>query len=317
MSEYLVFDMDIHSENNTAFILCAGFGTRLAPLTNFVPKALFPIVNRTALEIIIRRLSSRKSGIKSFYINAYHLAEQISAAANSDSISQFGANVKVVVELPKILGTAGGIGNLYRNAGKPDGTILVHNGDVIEDFDIEALYYFHRKSGAAATLVLVDNPQTNSVICDGKRVIAFRSGEGSTYSGVSLIEPNFLKTFPHNKFASLVEYLRPYIKRGLVFAYKTRKFWCDYGTLNSYLELHRKILVDSAMQIDGAGEHIYISPDADVHPDAEIGGFAAIGKNAQIPAGCTIINSIVWKNTNVKPGKYVNTILTPYGKSDV
>ena len=200
----------------------------------------------------------------------------------------------------------------------PEGDILVHNGDVIEDFDIPAIYDFHKSKNAAVTLVLVDNPPTNSVVCgENDKVISIEQGKGLTYSGVAIMNSAFLKSLPHNRFAPLKEFLEMWIEQGKIFGYRTKNFWCDYGTFGSYLQLHRKILSDGSLPFDNSGAGKYIHPTAYIHPDAVVGGFAVIGENARISSGCRIINSVVWKNTIIRSGEHINAILTPFGNIDV
>ena len=300
---------------HTAFILAAGCGTRLAPLTNFIPKALFPIANRPALNIALGNLS--RFGIRHFRINAYHHAKQIESAISSGMIVPDNSSANVIVEMPVVLGTAGGIGNLFRSAGEPDETILVHNCDVINDFDIAEVYRFHIDSDALGTLILIDNPQTNSVCFDNNIVTGFSIGNGLTYSGVGLFEPEILKTFPHNRFASLTDCLMPFIERKEIQAFIGDKFWCDFGSLPAYLELHRRILRENVLPSLNKGRNILIEQSAGIARNAKLSGFVCIGENVEIQDNCSLTNCVVWKGTTIKSGKHINSVLTPYGIIDV
>ena len=298
----------------TAFILAAGYGTRLAPLTDYMPKALFPVVDKPALQLVIERLYSH--GIRNFYINAHHHARMVADFAAQRGAMFADAEVHVVVEEREILGTAGGLGNLFRVAGEPQETILIHNGDIIEDFDIAGAYEFHKSRNAAMTMILVDNPDTNSVCTDGGKVVGFSQGDGLTYSGVAFIEPAMLASFPHDKFASLTDCIKKWLGARAVYAMAQDKFWRDFGTLAQYLELHRRILMDGESDSAHAGARVWISPDANVHPDAEIAGFAAIGARAII-GKCKIANCIVWQETRLSHGEYYNAIVAPQTRVDI
>lgn len=294
-----------------AFILCAGFGTRLAPLSHHLPKALFPVVAEPALKILLRQL--HKIGIEKFFINAHHLWNNITTAIGSSGFVPNGAAAKVIVEREKILGTGGGIANLFYAAGMPNETILIHNGDVVHDFDLISAYDVHRSSGAVATMLLRDNPKTNSVLYNGNRIVGFAHGQGLTYTGIMFAEQELFRTFPKDDFATLTDCIKPWLAQKLVYLYRSEKFWCDFGTLQSYIELHKKILIDGTLSIDGSGETIYISRSASVHPKAKLGGFVSIGDDAVVPEHCEILNCIVWNGTNVKQGKFINAIITPFG----
>ncbi len=285
------------------------------PLTNFVPKALFPIANQPALRLLLNRLASL--GIREFFINAHHLAPKIVEAVRDGSIVPGGAEINVVVEQEEILGTAGGIGNLYRSAGTPNETILLHNCDVIENFDLAEAYEIHRSSGAAMSMLLTDNPDTNSVIVEGDFVVGFERGRGLTYSGVALMEPEMMRSLPQSEPASLKDYIVKWSSRRLVRGIALSGFWRDFGTFTAYLHLHRSILIDGALEIDGAGRRFLIGDGANVHPAAELSGFVALGSGASVPQNCKLANCVVWENTDVPQGMHINRILTPFGIVDV
>ena len=85
-------------------ILAAGFGTRLKPLTNDLPKPLFPVLNRPILGHALNFLKSH--GIKEIAVNLHHQPEKIINYFGDGK--DFGVNLYYSKE-EKILGTAGGI----------------------------------------------------------------------------------------------------------------------------------------------------------------------------------------------------------------
>lgn len=294
----------------TAYILSAGFGTRLAPITNFIPKALFPIFGEPALKRLLQHLS--RHNIKRFNINVHHHREQICYALQSQNFVPSGCTVEISVE-EKILGTAGGLGNIFRNF--PTGsTILVHNVDVVEKFEIEKAFDFHRETGAVATMILVKNPATDSVEIDSRgRIVSFYGGKW-TYSGVMFIEPELVRTFPSNRFSNLTDLLMTWIEKRLVASYIEKNFWCDFGNFHKYLDMHVQILQEKIFDWEGAGEGIFIAQGAQVN--GEILKNVWIGRNAYIPKGATINDSVIWDNTRVTPGRWSRTIWTPWGIVD-
>ena len=121
-----------------AIILAAGFGTRLKPLTNKLPKPMFPVLNRPILEHALHFLSSQ--GIKEIAINLHHQSEKI--------IDYFGngKNFKVELHFSKeenILGTAGGIKKLELFF--KDETFLVINSDILVDINLKDVLKFHKE----------------------------------------------------------------------------------------------------------------------------------------------------------------------------
>lgn len=135
-----------------AMILAAGFGTRLRPLTNTVPKALVPVAGRPLIEYGLLLLKAH--GITEVIINLHHLGEKIRAALGDGSI--YGLHITYLPEDP-ILETGGGIKNAQTLL---DGeTFVVLNSDTIVDLDLGALRAFHLQNRATATLVLRPDPE--------------------------------------------------------------------------------------------------------------------------------------------------------------
>lgn len=138
-----------------AMILAAGFGTRLRPLTNTVPKALVPIAGRPLIEYNLLLLKAY--GIEDVVINLHHLGGKIREALGDGSV--YGLRITYSPEDP-ILESGGGIKNAQSLL---DGdTFLVVNCDTILDIDLNALVTAHRPTKAAATLVLRPDPEAAS-----------------------------------------------------------------------------------------------------------------------------------------------------------
>lgn len=113
----------------SAIVLCAGFGTRLRPLTDELPKPLVPVGDRSILEHALDRLAS--AGFREVVINVHHLP-----AAFAPVLARSAPSVRVVVE-SSIRGTAGGVAgarSYLRSA-----PTLVWNGDILVDPPIEEL----------------------------------------------------------------------------------------------------------------------------------------------------------------------------------
>ena len=114
---------------SSAIVLCAGFGTRLRPLTNELPKPLVPVGDRSILEHALERLFA--AGFREVVINVHHLAELFER-----SIRHLAMRVRVVVE-PDIRGTAGGVAGA--RALLQSDPVLVWNGDILVDPPLDQL----------------------------------------------------------------------------------------------------------------------------------------------------------------------------------
>ena len=126
---------------NTAFILCAGYGKRLNPLTLDTPKPLIKLNNITVLETCINLIESL--GIKQIIINTFYLKDQIHSFINGN---KFRSKISIIEDGDKILDTGGGINNMMKHTSEEN--VLIFNPDTIwkknytnEIIEMEKLYF--------------------------------------------------------------------------------------------------------------------------------------------------------------------------------
>lgn len=131
-----------------AVIMAGGEGTRLRPLTEAIPKPMVDVGGMPLLERQIQRLA--RAGIKRVYISVNYLSHIIQDHFSDGS--DFGIDIRYLCEEAK-LGTAGA---LYLLPERPQGPIIVMNGDILTTSDFGSLYSFHRAHGAQITVAAVD-----------------------------------------------------------------------------------------------------------------------------------------------------------------
>ena len=128
----------------TALILCAGYGKRLAPITNNIPKPLLKVKNINLLDNTLKFVQS--IGINKIKINTFYLSEQIK---NFIEKQNYPLNIDIVNDGEKILDTGGGIYNLIKHSEEED--FLTLNPDTFWDsnyiniFNEMEKYYFKNK----------------------------------------------------------------------------------------------------------------------------------------------------------------------------
>jgi NDP-sugar pyrophosphorylase family protein len=131
-----------------AFVLAAGEGQRLRPLTEHVPKPMIEIAGRPILEHNVRMLV--RHGVRDITINTHYMPDAVTAHFGDGS--GLGARITYAHE-PELLGTAGAL-NAVR--GRFDETFLVAYGDNLTTCNVSALVERHRASGAAGTIALFE-----------------------------------------------------------------------------------------------------------------------------------------------------------------
>ena len=126
---------------NTAFILCAGFGKRLNPLTLDTPKPLIKLNNITVLETCINLIESL--GIQKIILNTFYLKDQIQNFINN---KKFKSKISIIEDGENILDTGGGINNMMKHTNEDD--VLIFNPDTIwkkhysnEIIEMEKIYF--------------------------------------------------------------------------------------------------------------------------------------------------------------------------------
>ncbi len=216
-----------------AYVLSAGFGTRLGNLTQDTPKPMLDVVGRPLLEYIIRHLAWCE--FDPIGINLHFLPQAIR--------DHFGSGASMGLELvysyeAELLGTAGGVKKMSRFMPQDD-HFLVHYGDVLTDHDFSAMLRFHRQRRAMVTMMVHERPGSNSVVgLDSHgRVEMFlerptesqRQGITTPWvnSGVWICSAELLDQIPGRGACDLArDILPPLVSTGRVFAYPLDGYRC-------------------------------------------------------------------------------------------
>jgi len=130
-----------------AMVLAAGRGTRLAPLTERIPKPLAPVAGRPMLDWVLAFL--RAGGIEDVVINLHHLGHLIEEHVGDGR--DHGLAVRYSHE-PEILDTGGGIKRAEPLLGGEP--FVVVNGDSLLDLALRDMVAFHERRGGIATLAV-------------------------------------------------------------------------------------------------------------------------------------------------------------------
>ncbi len=292
-----------------AVVLVGGFGTRLRPLTNDVPKPMLPVANRPMIVRLAERLAA--GGVTDVVLALGFRPDAFAAAFPGDKFLAGDTRVRLhyAVE-PEPLDTAGAIAFAARHVGIDD-TFVVANGDVICDLDVAALIAAHRSAGAEATVHLtpVDDPSQFGVVevASNGQVQRFveKPAPGDTDSttinaGTYVFEASVLDRIPPGRRVSVERETFPaLVADGALFALATNDRWIDTGRPEPYLQAN----LDLADHPDATGAATVAPTATIVHSvigdGCVVGEAAHVQKSVLLPgatvgAGASVMSSIVW-----------------------
>ena len=223
----------------SAVVMAGGYGTRLWPLTESVPKPMLPVGDLPLLEQIIRRF--RQSGIHRVNI-ATHFQPEVIREHFGDG-RNFDVQITYVDE-DRPLGTAGALGLMER----PTEPLLVMNGDILTQTDFRSLLAYHREHHAALTVAVrqYDIKVPYGVMeYDGVLVKALR--EKPTYSffvnaGVYLLEPDVYEYIPIGERYDMTDLIQNLIDGAQrVVSFPIVEYWRDIGQQIDYKQAQEDI----------------------------------------------------------------------------
>lgn len=299
------------SENlKTALILCAGYGTRLRPLTDKLPKPLLPVRGKPAIFAVMDKL--RAAGVDDFLINVHHLPEKFAEIFElpPDSFKRgrlakthyCGSSVRLVFE-PQILDTGGAVKNIlpFIDTSKP---LVVHNGDIYFDCPADEFLSAAQENvsdaACAATLCLrsggnMPNVGVDSLgnVCDMRFALAAPYEKIAQYAGFFVLNPLIFDRFRRAKTAkfSVVDIFLDALRAGERIAgfFADGGEWADIGTRAEYARLNSCGLPDEWAALAELCECGFEPNEADIRKvakGASTRAFYRFSKGGEKLVGC-------------------------------
>lgn len=227
------------ASNLKAFILAAGLGSRLRPLTDLTPKPMLPIGDKPLLERQLALL--KKFGITDCAINTYHLPNQIEDYFGDGS--RLGMKLQYIHET-ELSGTAGPIQKLPEFFTSP---FIVIYGDDLTNIDIDYFYRFHSTNKALVTIALYNEEYIESkgmvVINRQNRITSFKEkpmpNEVISHlanAGIYICEPGILEWIEKNAFSDFGKDIFPKLLQNNIpiYGYVMDEYLLDIGTPENY-----------------------------------------------------------------------------------
>lgn len=184
------------------FVLAAGFGTRLQPITDVLPKALVSVCGVPLMEIALRYL--RKNGFDEYCVNIHYQAELAQMF-----IDQLPYKVTVFNEQPDILGTGGAIFNAKEYLSEDD-SFVVLNADIVTNAPLKSLKEKFEESDADVVLIASHDVGKHSISIGENAIyngpignLIGKEDRTAAFIGMALYKKEALSFFNENDFSVL------------------------------------------------------------------------------------------------------------------
>lgn len=301
-----------------AFVLGAGLGTRLRPLTEQLPKPLVPIFQKPLITFALDHLID--AGCQKACVNTHHQPQEFT--------KHFPENTHRGMPLqfrhePVLLETAGGIANVADLLG--DEPFLVYNADILSDLPLAPLLAEHASAENIVTLALRSGggPQHIAFDREQRRVTdihdLLQTGQPQefVFTGIYAVQPEFMQWIEPGVKRSVISAFLEMIRRGarLGGVIVDEGNWWDVGTRAAYLQLHRD-LSKLPFPRYGAPNKSWrdpVHPTATIAAGAELRGYSVAGARVQIGAGAMIEDTILWPGAVVAPGSELRNCIVRAG----
>lgn len=222
----------VSSLNLSAVIMAGGFGKRLMPLTQQVPKPMLPVGERPLLERTIEQL--RTSGIRDVHLTTHYLPENIKQHFGDGE--KFGVCLKYSQE-DHPLGTAGGL----RLMPRPTQPFVVINGDILSGVSFEQMFHYHQQHQALMTVGVskyeVKVP-FGVVECEGVHITGLREKPSQSFfinAGIYLLESSVYDLIPEGERFDMTDLIQKLLDSGRpVVGFPIMEYWLDVGRPEDY-----------------------------------------------------------------------------------
>jgi len=294
-------------------LLVGGFGTRLRPLTEDLPKPMLPLAGLPVTEHQL--MMAKRAGISEIVLATSYLSEVFLPYFGDGS--DFGMKITYAVEKTP-LGTGGAIRNAALALGEAflasDEPLVIFNGDIISHHHLDRQIAFHTEKRADVTLHLTRVEDARAFGCvptesDG-RVTAFLEKMDSPVTnainaGCYVFQPSIINRITPDTVVSVEREVFPQLVSdgGRVFGYEEQAYWLDIGTPAALLRGSRDLVGKDFVALD----------HSTIDHSASLAGGTAIGRHCSIGANVSIVGSIISDGAIIEDGALIENSFVARG----
>jgi mannose-1-phosphate guanylyltransferase len=282
-----------------AFVLGAGLGTRLRPLTEELPKPLIPIFQKPLITFALDHLID--IGVKRIFINTHRLPEKFAEAFPGD---RYAGQTITFVNEPVLLETGGGIKNIEAQLGKEP--FITYSGDVLTDIRLQPLIEEHFRRANDVTLALRHTGLGSAIAFRENRVVDISNRYGKPgefdFANIAVWNSSVFEKIPPNEKISFIPVLGDWIGQGgrIGGVILEEGKWFNLGSRAEYFEVHRAIL--NGWQPGYVKDKDWtapVHPSAIVDPSTRLRGCSVVGKDCRVGAGVVLEDTILWPGAQI------------------
>lgn len=297
-----------------AILLVGGKGTRLAPLTNQIPKPMLKVAGKPVTEHQI--VKAREAGIREIVLATSYMAEVFEPYFGDGS--KFGISIRYAVEeVP--LGTGGAIANAAQMLELHEGeSVVIFNGDVLSGHDLSKQISQHTSTIADVTLYLTEVEDARAYGCvpldEEGRVLEFlekmdNPKANTINAGCYVFSARAISEIPQNSVVSVERDTFPLLlqKKFKMYGYIDGRYWIDMGTPQSFLKASRDLILNPSLSsaTDSVVSESLIEAGVFVDHTARVGGGSMVSTGVRIGAGATVMGSMLMNNVEIGEGSTV------------
>ena len=283
-----------------AFVLAAGLGKRLRPLTDELPKPLIPIFQKPLITFALDHLIG--VGVNRFVINTHRLPKLFQ---NFFAAREYAGFPITLVHEPDLLETGGGIKNAENHLGSE--RFLTYSGDILTNVNLQPLIDEHFRCGNDVTLALRHTGLASAVALRDQRVVDISNRYGVAgnfdFANIAVWNPSIFQRIPPHKKISFIPIIADWIGEGAKIGgvVMNEGKWFNICSRAEYLEVHRTILRDN-WKPDFVKTREWpdrVASSAIVDSSAQLRGCTVVGRNCRVGADAILEDTILWPDAEI------------------